>query len=29
VRADVAGVQLAAPLGRIDGALSILDTHAG
>jgi homocysteine S-methyltransferase len=28
VRAEVAGVQLAAPLGRIDGALSILDTHA-
>jgi len=28
VRGAVAGVQLAAPLGRIDGALSILDTHA-
>jgi homocysteine S-methyltransferase len=28
VRKEVAGVQLAAPLGRIDGALSILDTHA-
>ena len=29
VRGEVAGVQLAAPMGRIDGALSILDTHAG
>jgi len=27
VRGGVAGVQLAAPMGRIDGALSILDTH--
>jgi homocysteine S-methyltransferase len=27
VRGEVAGVQLAAPLGRIDGALSILDTR--
>ncbi|MDO8835076.1 MAG: bifunctional homocysteine S-methyltransferase/methylenetetrahydrofolate reductase [Vicinamibacterales bacterium] len=27
VRGDVAGVQLAAPMGRIDGVLSILDTH--
>ncbi len=27
VRTDVAGVQLAAPMGRIDGVLSILETH--
>jgi homocysteine S-methyltransferase len=28
VRGGVAGVQLAAPLGRIDAALAILDTRA-
>jgi homocysteine S-methyltransferase len=28
VRKDVAGVQLAAPLGRIDSALAILDTRS-